>query len=548
MNCALCITSCTSDDQASGIANGEPITFTAAGIATPTTRSTVTGDWEGLNGKTVGVMIDSEVKEYNITLNANDNKTATLSNTTDPFYWNSATETKTVTAWYPKSASKDGSTFTYTIAQDQSGDGYANSDILAATKEISYGKTALTFTHQVAKITIILKKGDGITTNDLANATIYIYDGSQYIKTNSGSALVAPTILSSGDNLVKITLNGGNTFIGSLTNAPTWKSSNAYTYTFTVSYNAVMFERATIGNWEDQTKVDINGKVNEVVNFDYVTAEELTYEYLASVVINGRLTVAGTYDEAKMIKVLDYVRTGGENNNIITVDLSGVTGMEALKVVFNEQGDLVKYETTFMNSTSLQKVVLPTSVTDISYAFFDCEKLTTVDGLDNVTNAYYAFANTALTAAPYMPKLTKLIGTFTSTGITEYKNDNITECGYEAFYSCSKLTTVYLPNITSIDMSAFYQCTSLESFEIPSGVTSIGEQAFFNCEKLTTVTCKATEPPTLGDHVFGYYSGEDYNNILFPDGFKIIVPSGTLSAYQEKWSDYANYIEEATSR
>ena len=59
------------------------------------------------------------------------------------------------------------------------------------------------------------------------------------------------------------------------------------------------------------------------------------------------------------------------------------------------------------------------------------------------------------------------------------KTYSVTSIGYEAFRSCSGLTSVTIPNsVTSIGNFAFYSCSSLTSIIIPYSVTSIGEGAF----------------------------------------------------------------------
>ena len=105
---AVGFAACSQDELSSltGGAEGAPVTFTATGIAMPQveTRSTMDGTWEA--DMTVGVMISSEVKEYAVTPNADDPKTATLAAAAgvEPFVWANATEKKSVSAWYPYTA------------------------------------------------------------------------------------------------------------------------------------------------------------------------------------------------------------------------------------------------------------------------------------------------------------------------------------------------------------------------------------------------------------------------------------------------------------
>ena len=73
----------------------------------------------------------------------------------------------------------------------------------------------------------------------------------------------------------------------------------------------------------------------------------------------------------------------------------------------------------------------------------------------------------------------------------------------EATFAECKLQSIHLPaSLTSIGEFAFYSCAYLESIDIPAGVTSIDENAFMDCHGLKSVTCRAPEPPTLGEDVF----------------------------------------------
>ena len=109
--------------------------------------------------------------------------------------------------------------------------------------------------------------------------------------------------------------------------------------------------------------------------------------------------------------------------------------------------------------------------------------------------------------------------------------DCVTSIGDYAFYTCS-LTSINIPSgVTSIGDGAFNNCRSLTSINIPSSVTIIGFGAFYRCSGLTSITVEATTPPTLGGTAF------DNTNDC-----PILVPSGSLSAYQSAWSTYSSRI------
>lgn len=69
----------------------------------------------------------------------------------------------------------------------------------------------------------------------------------------------------------------------------------------------------------------------------------------------------------------------------------------------------------------------------------------------------------------------------------------VTKIGQEAFYSCTKITSIKIPDsVKSIGDDAFYYCTSLESINIPKGVKKINMCTFSDCRKLKSVTIPNT--------------------------------------------------------
>jgi hypothetical protein len=112
-----------------------------------------------------------------------------------------------------------------------------------------------------------------------------------------------------------------------------------------------------------------------------------------------------------------------------------------------------------------------------------------------------------------------------------------------AFYGCRKLASIKLPDsIISIPDYAFYACNSLNALTIPSGITYIGAHAVANANSNSNtnpfyVTMLPTTPPALGDTAFGK------NGLA-----RFTVPKGCSATYKTAtgWSDYANYIVEAS--
>ena len=229
-----------------------------------------------------------------------------------------------------------------------------------------------------------------------------------------------------------------------------------------------------------------------------------------------------------------------------------------------------------------------------NYAFYGCSGLTTVTISNSVTsignNAFYGTGLTSLVynahVFAYMPP--SYSGAYTipdgieiiAGGAFEYCRgltsvtipNSVTSIGEYAFYYCSGLTSVTIPNnVTSIGNyafyhcsgltspvynahlfafmpfsysgeytipdgieiisgSAFYSCSNLTSVTIPNSVTSIGNYAFYGCTGLTTITCKAVNPPALGDDVF-----YDVDTTI-----PLYVPDQSVSSYlaAEQWKEF----------
>lgn len=166
---ALVLAACTQDElaeQGNALPEGEyPLVLTATGmqaVATPSTRSTIDGDWEGVQN--VAVQVGNETKEYTL-IPSGDYKTATLTSN-DPFYWTSTDETKTVEAWYPCLTTLPE---TWEVPADQSAGMPTDKDFLYAKQTISFSdrnEAELTFEHCLAKVVINIQQSDYLDSYD----------------------------------------------------------------------------------------------------------------------------------------------------------------------------------------------------------------------------------------------------------------------------------------------------------------------------------------------------------------------------------------------
>ena len=254
-------TACTQDDLGGGtLPEGEyPLVIRATGlqaVATPaSTRATVDGDWQGV--QTVALSVGGTVKEYDVTASDADGyKTATLSSDTDPFWWTSRADI-TVSAWWPY-----GTTMPDVVVKaDQSTkEGFEGSDFISAEAQtVQFDHPMLEFSHRTARITVLLKPGDGITSvtgadvsvtglgTDNGNpATIKTYapDGDTY------EALTAPQTVKANTPFIQVDLGGGTYYFRPHSDV-VLAAGSRYTYTVNVNATGLTLEGCTIGGWTD---------------------------------------------------------------------------------------------------------------------------------------------------------------------------------------------------------------------------------------------------------------------------------------------------------
>ena len=272
---ALSLAACTQDEAGflpEG-AEGTPIVFTATGLnpaatAIANTRSTVDGDWEGV--QSVAVLMDGTVKAYDVTLTTADPASATLTST-DPHYWTNRKDI-TVTAWWPYTAGETTPSAVKVKANQSARKDFETSDLIVADGQtVTYGSPTLRFTHHTALVTIVLTdytegvasvRLTGLSTENGNPDKITPYDKGS----NTYTALVAPQSVAAGTTFITCTFTNGKTFVYKMKNATDWQAGGEYTYT--VSLAAAKDLGYTIESDGSYTVTSADGLMNvaELVN------------------------------------------------------------------------------------------------------------------------------------------------------------------------------------------------------------------------------------------------------------------------------------------
>lgn len=254
-------TACTQDDLGGGtLPEGEyPLVINATGlqaVATPaSTRATVDGNWQGV--QTVAVEMGGTVKEYDVTASDADGyRSATLSSDTDPFWWTSR-EDITVSAWWPYGTTMPD----VVVKEDQSTKaGFEGSDFISAEAQtVQFDSPTLEFSHRTARITVLLKPGDGITSVTGADVSVtglgtdngnpatirtYTSGGDTY------EALTAPQTVKANTPFIQVDLDGGTYYFRPHSDV-VLAAGSRYTYTVNVNATGLTLEGCTIGGWTD---------------------------------------------------------------------------------------------------------------------------------------------------------------------------------------------------------------------------------------------------------------------------------------------------------
>ena len=375
------LAACTQDELAddSRLSKEEyPIVIHATGLsveatpqATPSTRASVDGDWQGV--QTVALKMGDVVKEYTVTPNSADNTKATLSRKNDPYYWTSR-DPITVSAWWPFNNADITQMPAVKVAEDQSKlADFQNSDFISAeNRKVEFNNPTLEFTHRTARVAIELKPGTGFTS--VAGATVSLVSLSAdngnptAIKTynasgNTYEALTAPQTVAAGKPFVKVELGGG-TFYFRPQNNVVLEAGSRYKYTVKVNATGLTLEGCTIGSW-----VDGGGESGAAEDWGYIyDSNTKTYTVynanglmnVAELVNGGKTDINITLDKNIDLTGKGWTPIGTDYDNSYTGTFDGgghtITGLTV--TTNDEYAGLFGYLGNFGNAAGTVKNVV----------------------------------------------------------------------------------------------------------------------------------------------------------------------------------------------
>ena len=231
---------------------------------------------------------------------------------------------------------------------------------------------------------------------------------------------------------------------------------------------------------------------------DTETVDGVTYTFTVS---GGAATITATdTGDAKVVNIPDTL--GGATVTTLR-DGAFKNNTTVQKVVIPETVTTLTYYNyangVFQGCVALTSCNIPIGVTAIpSYCFNDCSKLRRIvlpAGLKSIGD--YAFSNCSALETIDFPEGLTSVGHYAFIGCTSLTEailpDSVTSMGNNAFEVCSSLVKAHLPiELKSVPINAFGYCTKLSEVNISSVVTSIGSYAFRGCSSLPEIVIPST--------------------------------------------------------
>ena len=216
-------------------------------------------------------------------------------------------------------------------------------------------------------------------------------------------------------------------------------------------------------------------------------------------------------------------------NSVSTIESYAFYSCDSLKSITIGSGVTNIEGSAFKFCRKISSITIPKSVTSIGLdAFKSCDELTNI--IVDTENKVYDSRNNC--NAIIETASNKLVVGCKATIIP----NSVVNIGKDAFYYCSKLTSITIPNsVSTIESYAFNRCDSLKSITIGSGVTNIASLAFYSNPNLSDVYCLAVNVPTTSTSAF--YT-ENVNHAT------LHVPVSSIEEYKatKPWNYFGNIV------
>lgn len=404
---------------------------------------------------------------------------------------------------------------------------------------LTYPKNSSTSATRSWTIGVVAQTNDGVSLS-----------GSYSITQNANATYSIPytadtsTVAGSGETRT-ITIDTSNLVASSITIGV--EGATGVTYTYENGVITITFPENT--GFEQYNTVSITG---ETITGDEAFA---TISYVQDgeyIIPTGDSRLIVIYNVTSSTKYTPILYMSGATNSFTQAELNGSsaipmyrsyrfprTGKQAIFYTLknNELGRIGSsgaelFKGDFYNIKTIEKVIVPSSVTEINnhcfcgcslstielpnsltsikaFVFGKCENLNNIVLPNSLTNlGQCAFSGcTALSEIVIPDSVTSEIdGTFTDctsltsvtigSGITTMGGSDIIQpnltrsvgTGQYAFCGCTSLPQITIPNnVTNIPNGGFKNCTSLSAVSIGTGVSYIGSSAFQNCTSLRSI-------------------------------------------------------------
>ena len=233
------------------------------------------------------------------------------------------------------------------------------------------------------------------------------------------------------------------------------------------------------------TSIEIPDSVTSIGSSAFVNCNSL-----ASVTIGNCVTSIGS-SAFSSCSSLTSIEIPNGVTSIVSYTFSNCSSLETIEIP--NSVTYIGYN-AFEICESLKSVEIPDSVTSIgSSAFKNCKLLTNITIPKSITSiGMYAFSDcNSLTEVNY----TGTIDQWVEIDFNDARSNPLQK-GANLYMNDELVTDVVLTTATKINDFAFYYCFSITSIEIPDSVTYIGYNAFYCCTSLETIYSESESQPS----------------------------------------------------